>query len=194
MEILITGNNWTEYIIDANKYLWRSNLRKTILFPLFCLIAGIASLVAGINQGYDQATSTTKFQDISNTVITNTTQTNYHITFGLGISFLLLFLYFIFLLFAQRQRLFKTLDKICNRHKLTDNKYTFRINEQGVFYQNFELTREEKWSVFSKFKISKEYLFVIRDDYPTPIPLKNISNNDLSELLNFLRKKSIEII
>ena len=75
------------------------------------------------------------------------------------------------------------------------NNFIIKITTQGVYYQDFELTREEKWSIFSEYKIDKEYLFLFRNSYlimALPIPTKQMTPHESGELFQFVKSKFIE--
>jgi len=195
MEIIIANNNTAAYFLEINKIVWRTYARKNFIYFTSVLILGLFLLAFGIYNGYDSVSSKAHYFENTGKLITEETFYNYHITFGLGIGFISVFLYFVYIFFREKKQFFASLNKVCDRHIKSGNNFTLRINDESVLYQDFELTREEKWSIFSSYRIDKDYLFLFRDTYhltSTAIPIKQLVNNNLPELLKILQKNLIE--
>jgi hypothetical protein len=159
-------------------------------------LCGLIFFISGLNQGYDSSTSDYKYNKNFNVTYVHTIQNNYHVTLGLGIAFMLFPFYLAyFYLVRQKKQFFKIVNKIADRHKSTSENYVLTINDNSLCYQDFEITREEKWSVFSKYKNYKDYLFLFRDDLYINclvIDKRQISSSNLADLLMLLNNKLIE--
>jgi hypothetical protein len=163
---------------------------------LLVFICGLIFFSAGRSQGYDSSESHYKYNKNYTVSYVHTIQYNYHIMLGLGIAVMLFSVYLAFVyLILQRKKFFKAVSKVVSRHKTVSDIYTLKINDDGIYYNDSEITQNEKWSVFTKYKIYKEYLLLFRDDFyinALVIDKKQIPDTDFNELLIFVKKKLIE--
>jgi hypothetical protein len=194
MEIRISSNSASSFFLEVDKISWHIYARKHFRYPALLLLLGLILLVIGILQGSDTVVSSSQFYENSKRVVTTKTFYNYHITFGLGIGFISTFLHFIYMLFRQKKRFFELSTRMCNRLKKFGDNFILRINNESIFYQDFELTKEEKWTKFSSYRIEQGYLFLFRESLyitSTAIPIKQLENNNLPELMKILHNNSI---
>jgi len=194
MEIIIEKDNASEYIAEIHKILWRQILRKSYPFYLGLLVLGLVFLFPGIHEGRDSTTSSYEYFDKANKIETTTNIYNYHISFGLGVAFILVFLFFVLIHFIEKKRFFKSINKFCYKHNQSNNNYVFKITNASISYQDFEYKKEENWNAFSLYKIEQEYLFLFRDNYfnSSTIPLKGLNSNELEDLLKIVQSRLLK--
>ena len=146
MEILINGNNASDFILQANKVQWKVYRRKVTFALLLISICGLIFFIAGLSQGYGISESDYKYDKNFTVSYVHTVQYNYHIILGLGIAFMLFSIYLAFIyLVVQRKKILKAVNTIAYRHKNAADIYTIRINDDGIYFKDFEIIREEKY-------------------------------------------------
>lgn len=190
MEIVIEGNNASEYLKETSKIRWNSSLRRLYLGPLIFLLFGVLILAIGATSDSSMSTTTFKYENSSTTEYI--TKYDYHISLGLGVGFILIALYFVYIISKQKRNFFLSVFKICNRHKQFSDNFSIKINNDIVCYRDFELIREQKWSTFSHYIVYKDNLLLFQDDLyiPSIVILKaRVSDKDYSDLFNFLKSK-----
>lgn len=197
MEIQINQNNASEFIVETSKIIWKLYARKIIFGILATFLCGLVFLISGLNQEYESSTSDYTYSKDSTVTYVHTIQNNYHIFLGLGIAMVLFSFYLTYAyLVRQKKQYFKEVDTIAVRHKLTSENYSIKITDNSLCYQDFEIKREEKWSVYSKYKNCQDYLFLFRNDFYMSclaIDKRQISSGDLADLLKkLLGSKLIE--
>lgn len=196
MNILINKDRSAQFITNTSKLRWKLYSRKISILILLTFLLGALFLLTGLKQGYETSISDYNQNQHSSVVNVHTVQYKYHPVLGLGIVFLLITLFIAYnYLVKQKKQFFNAMTKITNRHQQAVGGYQITINETGISYNDFETTREEKWSVFSSYKNHKDYLILYRDDLYMNcfvIDLKDITANEADVLLKFLKPRMIE--
>ncbi len=190
MEIVIEGNDASEYIKETSKIRWTSSLRRQYLGTLVFFLFGVLILAMGMSS--DSTMSTTTFKYDNNSTTEYTTKYDYHISLGLGIGFMLIALYFVYIIYRQKRKFFLSIAKICTRHKQVSDNFSININNDNVCYRDFELIREQRWSTFSHYIVYKDNLLLFQDDFyisSIVIQKERLSDKDYSDLFNFLKSK-----
>jgi hypothetical protein len=195
MEINIENLHAGESFYEANKILFRLSIRKFLLKLTIPLFGAAYFLITALSSGYDSSESTTTTEESVRTYLTHVTNLAYHLTLGLGIAFSFLLLIQILGFTRQRSRFFTEAKIIRNRYTKSGNKYAVKITEEVVFYQDFELKRESKRSVYANYLFYGNYLFLFPSaSYWTAfsIDLSENSPGDLNELRTFLKRRLLE--
>lgn len=190
MEIAITGNDASEYIKETNKIRWASSLKRQYLGASIFFLTGVLILIIGLSS--DHSISMTTRQYSNNAATEYITKYDYHISLGLGIGFLLMAFYFVYIVYRQKRKFFSGVAKICTRHKQLSDNFSIKINNDCVCYRDFELLREQKWSSFSHYVVYKDDLLLFQDDFyisSVVIQKSRLSDKDYSDLFNFLKSK-----
>jgi len=142
MEIVIEGNDASEYLKEASKIQWALSIRRHYLPTLVFFLFGVIILAMGMYS--DSTMSTSNFKTTNNSTVVYTTNYDYHISIGLGIGFMLIALYFLSLIYRQKSKFFSNVAKICARHKKFSNNFSIKINNNNVCYRDFELGHEQR--------------------------------------------------
>jgi hypothetical protein len=191
MEIEI-NKTASEFILHTNKIRWTLYKQRLMFSLLLVFVCGVIFSFAGRSQGYDSSESDYKYNKNFTVSYVHTTQYNYHVMLGLGIAFMLFSIYLAFVyLILQKKKFFKVVNKVANRHKKVSDIYTLKITDDGIFYKDSEIMRDEKWVVFSKYKMNKNNLMLFRDDFyinALVIDKRQLSDGDFNELLIFVKK------
>ena len=111
-------------------------------------------------------------------------------SFGLSLIFLSLF-YFIHTYQSKIKYLSRT-KQILSRYKNQSHGIEIKITNTTVSYKDFELFSEMSWTVFSQYKIYKNYLILIRDKESLSSIIINrneISGAQFAELFEFVKSK-----
>jgi hypothetical protein len=111
-------------------------------------------------------------------------------SFGLSLIFLSLF-YFSHIYQNKIKYLSKT-EQILNRYKNQSQGIQIKITNTTVSYKDFELFSEMSWTVFSQYKIYKNYLILIRDKQSLDSIIINrneITEAQFTELFVFVKGK-----
>lgn len=180
MEIFITSNDAAGYFESRYRILWRLSLKKFlygIIFLLLILILGVFLLLKAINKGFDNKVSNTEYYN--------------GIFFGLGVACIYICLYSFYGFFRRRKFAIKTLKSLYDRYRKNDNTYNIRITDESLYYKDFQLTQEFKWIFFSHYKLGREYILLLRDNYllaPFLILKNQLTSEELTDLLHFLKK------
>lgn len=192
MEIVINNKTASELILQTNKIRWAVYKQRLIFSFLLVFLCGLIFFFAGRSQGYDSSESDYKYNNDFTISYVHTTQYNYHILLGLGIAFMLFSIYLaIIYLILQKKKFFKAVNKVASRHESVSDIYTLKITDEGIYYKDAEIMREEKWIVFSKYKMYKNNLMLFRDDFyisALVIDKSQLSDADFNELLIFVKK------
>jgi len=190
MEIAIEGNDASEYIKETSKIRWTSSLRRQYLGTLIFFLFGVLILTIGVSSGNTMSMTTYKYDNNSTTEYT--TKYDYHISLGLGIGFMLIAVYFVYIIYRQKSKFFSSIAKICARHRQFSDKFSIKINNDHICYRDFELIREQRWSTFSHYMVYKDDLLLFQDDFyisSIVIQKARLSDKDYSDLLNFVKSK-----
>ena len=190
MEIVIEGNNASEYIKETSKIRWASSLRRQYLGTFIFFLFGVLILIMGLLS--DSTISMTTYKDNNNSTTEYTTMYDYHISLGLGIGFILIALYFLYIIYRQKRKFFLGVAKICTRHKQFSDNFSIKITNDSVCYRDFELIRDQKWSTFSHYIVYKGDLLLFQDDfYISSLVIQKalLPDKDYLDLFNFLKNK-----
>jgi hypothetical protein len=190
MEITIEGNDASEYIKETSKIRWASSLRRQYLGALIFFLFGVLIFTIGLSSDSTMSMTTYKY-DINSTT-EYTTKYDYHISLGLGIGFMLIALYFVYIIYRQKRKFFLSVAKICTRHKQFSDNFSIKINNENVCYRDFELIREQKWSTFSHYIVYNDNLLLFQGDFyiaSIVIQKARLSDKDYSDLFNFIKSK-----
>lgn len=190
MEIVIEGNDVSEYIKEINRIRWNASIRRHYLGSLIFFLVGVLILTIGVFS--DSTISATTYRYVDNTTNEYTTNYDYHISLGLGIGFMLIALYFVYIIYRQKREFFSSIAKICARRRQFSDNFALKVNADNVCYRDFELIHEQKWSAFSHYMVYKDYLLLFQDDlYISSIVIQKarLSDKDYSDLLNFVKSK-----
>jgi multisubunit Na+/H+ antiporter MnhB subunit len=196
MQIKINQNNASEFIIETNIIRWRLYARRIIFAILLLFICGLILFISGLSLGYDSSISDYHYNHDHNVTYVHTIQNNYHIFSSLGIAFMLFSLYLVyFYLVRQKNQFFNTVNKVAYRHKSISNNYILKITDVSLLYQDFEIIREEKWTLFSKYQNYQNYLLLFRDELfinCLVIDKRQISSEELADLQKFVSNKLVK--
>lgn len=190
MEITIAGNDASAYIQETSTIRWASSLRRQYLGTLIFFLFGVLILTIGVSSGNTMSVKTYKYDH--NATTEYITKYDYHISLGLGIGFMLIALYFLYILYRQKIKFFKGIAKICARHRQFSDNFSIQINDDHIGYRDFELIREQKWSAFSHYMLYKNNLLLFQDDFyisSIVIQQARLSDKDYSNLLKFVKSK-----
>jgi len=190
MEIAVEGNDASEYIKETSKIRWTSSLRRQYLGVLIFFLFGVLILTIGMSSG--NTVSMTTYKHDNNFTTENTTNYDYHISLGLGIGFMLLAVYFVYMIYRQKSKFFLSIAKIYARHRQFSNHFSIKINNDHICYRDFELIREQKWSMFSHYMTYKGDLLLFEDDfYISSIVIQKVrlSDKEYSDLISFVKSK-----
>ena len=185
MEIQIESLRGGESLYEANRILFRLYSRKRLVSLAFVLVAATILLIPKLNSGDDASQGTRSFETNFSYSIDNF----YH---TLGVAFLLVFLLQLIGYFRQRNSFFTMARRIRDRRRNSHDRSTVKITERAVHYQNFEITQESKWSIYSAYLFYKNYVFLFPSASPLwalSVDLSQVSPADLNELRNFLKSK-----
>ena len=180
MKILITSNDVAGYFESRYRILWQLSSKKllyNIIYLILFLVIGVFFLVSASYTGYDNKVSNTKYA--------------YGLSFGLGFACIYISLYSFYGFFRQRKLAVKTFKKIYNKYRKNDNTYNITITVESLYYKDFQLTQEFKWTFFSHYKLGREYILLLRDNYllaPFLILTNQLTSDELADLLHFLKK------
>jgi hypothetical protein len=190
MEIIIDGTDVSEYIKETGKIRWKSSLRRQYLGTLIFFLFGALILTIGVSSGNTISMTTYKYENNSTTEYT--TKYDYHTSLGLGIGFMLIALYFVYIIYRQKSKFFLGIAKICARHRQFSDNFSIKINNDHMCYRDFELIRDQKWSTFSHYMVYNDDLLLFQDDFyisSIVIQKAQLSDKDYSDLLNFVKSK-----
>jgi len=189
MEIVITGDNCEKLIFDTNKIMWKSTQQRQLAAVALSLFIGLVFLVSDIIDGH-KATSGQFQSDLEHAT---TTINNYQLSFGLGVALIFLSLYLVYIFYRQKRSFFTSVSALANRRKRLNNNFKITVTDLAIEYEDFELSRKEKWSGFKYFKISNQYAVLLRDHNgiapAMSIPLNTLSDIDRVALNSFLKSK-----
>ena len=180
MKIFITSNDAAGYFESSYRILWRLSSKKLsykVLCQILYFVMGVFFLILAFYKGYDNKVSNTEY--------------DFGLSFGFGVAWIYISLFSFYGVFRQRRYAVKTLKKIYDRYKGNDNNYNIRVTSESLYYQDYQLTEEFKWTFFSHYELGHEYILLFRDNYLLAhfIILKNqLTSDELAELLHFLKK------
>ena len=186
MEIKVSAGV-NELMKEDYGILWKLHSKKTIIYLLGTFLIGAFLILIGLIANYDTSISSTRYDNNTTSVIKNVTYYKYHFTLGLGISFIIIALYISLILLNQRKRLMRSI----TRRKTSPSEYSIIIRESQINYEDPELHRIEKWSVFWAYKIYKKYILLLRNESyweSSVIPVDQIPQHEYEELLAFLKR------
>jgi hypothetical protein len=190
MEIAIEGNDASEYLKETSKIRWTSSLRRQYLGTLIFFLFGVLILTIGVSS--DNTMSMTTYKYDNNFTTEYTTKYDYHISLGLGIGFMLIAVYFVYIIYRQKRKFFLSIAKICSRHRQFSDNFSIKVNNDRICYRDFELIHEQKWSTLSHYRVYKDDLLLFQDDFyisSIVIQKARLSEKDYSDLLNFVKSK-----
>jgi hypothetical protein len=193
MEIII--ENYFENSIEANKIAFWLFAKNILIVTASLLILGIYYLADGLRKSYDISSTSTRYTESTNTVIKNISYTNYHLNTDIGAILIILSLLSFFDLYRTRKRFKKKAFKYYDSRKRANQKCLMRLNEQSIFYQDYELTWEQQWTRITEYKIMKGYLFLFRDgSYVDSIRIKisEIEKSKFEDLMLFINQRILE--
>ena len=172
MEIIIKRSN-NDDLLEQNSIKWKLFTQKNIL--IFALYAFMGT-----------------FFLVTNWLTLKNDENFWGFTTSFGASLLLLsFFYFI--------HTYKNKIKYISRTKLFINRYRsqtegieIKITNTSVTYKDFEIYSEMKWTVFTEYKLYKNYFILIIDwrDLSSIIINRNeISETQFTEIFEFVKGK-----
>lgn len=186
MDIKINNTNAAQICLDQNKALWdifTKNHFKRLIFPLTFSLLLIAFGLFDFNNNDKVVT------------MGNTTYYNFHLSLSIGIVFLVTTLMSLIRLVREKSIFFQKVNRLALGHSQNSNTITIELSENSVKYQSHELTQEMKWSVFSNYKVYKNYIILTVESYilaSVIVDKRLISENEYSELINFIKTKLTE--
>lgn len=190
MEIVIEGNDSSEYIKETARIRWTTSIRREYLRALIFFLIGVLILTIGVFS--DHTISATTYKYVDNFTTQYTTNYDYHISLGLGIGFMLIALYFVYIIYTQKREILLRIAKICDKRRQFSDNFSLKINADNVCYRDFESMSEQRWSTFSHYMIYKDDLLLFEDDFYIPsivIQKARLSDKDYSDLINFVKSK-----
>ena len=195
METEIVIENYFENSLEANKIAFRLFSKNILIVTASFFLLGIYYLTDGLRKSYDISSTSTRYTESTNTVIKNVSYTNYHLNTDIGATLIILSLIFFFYFYRRKGRFNKATLKYYDSRKRANQKCFMKLNEQSIFYQDFELTWEQKWTRITEYKIMKGYLFLFRNDsYIDSIPIKisEIEKSKFEDLMVFIKQRILE--
>jgi hypothetical protein len=186
MNIKINNSNAAQSCLDQNKALWHLLIKDHLKRLLVPLIVSLSLIAFGL---YD-------FNE-SGIVVTmgKITHYNFHLFLSIGIVLLVIVLLTLIKLIKEKSMFFQKVNRLALGHSQNSNTITIDLTENSVKFQSHELTREMKWTVFSNYKVYKNYVILLVESYivgPIVIDKRLISENEYSELINFIKTKLTE--
>lgn len=189
MNFSIRNSDALENRIKKNEVLWKVSsqpIKRTII---------VIMLVGAALVYFDLSTDYTLMKLTTPKAVTY----DLHLSFSVGLAFLLCGLLLLLLLMLNKRSIFGTLEKIINRHRLNSRTPMYdviEINDLGVTESSFEYKFEIKWTRFTHYKEYMGFLFLIMDGKITSsvmINKKFIDSNDYLQLLKVVKGKLIRM-
>jgi len=175
MEIIITRHNADE-LLEQNVIRWKLFAKKSL--QLILLYAFFGAVILGANwMSLKQSDSFWGFES----------------SFGIGI--LLLSLFYFIHTYKNKIKFLARTKEIVSKYKNENSGIEIKFNDTIVSWKDFELFSEMSWTVFSQYKIYKNYLILIRDKQSLDSIIINrneISEVQFTELFVFVKGKMPE--
>jgi hypothetical protein len=117
---------------------------------------------------------------------------NYLIEFTRTLGILVIFYFFILLyqLVVIKQQLRKSLDRYI--HRVSSFAYEIYLNKEAVYYKDFEFEQTSKWSTFSSYVSTKDYIIIFSDNnvFSSVVFFKrDVTESEYNTLNTFLKNK-----
>ena len=172
MEIIITRYNHDE-LLQQNVIKWKLFAKKSV--QLILLYAFLGAVILGANWiSLKQGDSFWGFES----------------SFGIGI--LLLSLFYFIHTYKNKIKFLARTKEIVSKYKNENSGIEIKFNDTTVSYKDFEIYSELRWTVFTQYKLYRDYLILVMDSqYLTSIFVNRseISEVQFTELLELVKNK-----
>jgi hypothetical protein len=185
MNIVIKDNQAYQRTIDFNQVYLNAYMRLSNRLIYFWLTAGVILITLDIVTFNDKP-----FR------FGNNEPFSLHIPFGAGVACFYLVLGLVSRKYKEKNKFLNILHINAPRLFNPSNIETTIINDHGINYECDGYKAESKWILFTGFTILKDYLVIYRQDSsvrPHYIYKKLLTDNDLKELVSFLKQTKKEI-
>lgn len=181
MDIKINITDAAQSCLDQNQALWElwrnENLRKIILpVILAVLFITYGSLIPESNgKGFLQ---------------NNESSDNFQFFVTIGTIFLITNLLEVGRIIRKKSIFFRKVNNLATAHIQNANIVSIHLSEDNVEYHSHELTQKMKWTVFSHYKIYKNYIILVASNNmlsPIMIDRNFISDTEYSDLIRFIK-------
>jgi hypothetical protein len=172
MEIIIKRPN-NDDLLKQNSIKWKLFTQKNILLLALYALMGIFFLVG-------------------NWVMLKDGEYFWGFTSSFGLSLIFLSLFYFSHIYQNKIKYLSKTEQILNRYKNQSQGIQIKITNTTVSYKDFELFSEMSWTVFSQYKIYKNYLILIRDKQSLDSIIINrneITEAQFTELFVFVKGK-----
>ena len=197
MDINITGDNFAQWTTEKSKLLWNLYSKKALLAISFYFLFGVVISIIGFSEEHKNNETVSKSPDNMKTIIELSTiykdPLSVAILGGIGVGYISFATLNLISFYRKKAKFFNSLNAIIYRHRSVNNKYSLRLNEHEIFYQDFELTYQVKWTTFYNYKLYKDYLILSSDsENILMVPLTQLAKVDAATLLSFVKTKLVE--